>query len=139
MIGMNRRCVHGNNPVACLPCYHAPKPVEDKPRERAFGQNGIPLGMLPGQSGGAVVGDRTGAMIGEKISGQPEVSPEERAKHRGERPAVKTGNAEAPVAPKEPFSSAVEDGKAFDPNVLWEPPTRPEVINRQPRHPEAGK
>ena len=136
------RCPHGLNPIACLKCFHAPKPAApQQQRPSTMLGNGIPVAQLPKQYDGVMVAPAVvdGANIGVPGSGIPPVSEEERAKHRGQPKAV-PGAAQAPAqAPPVPYSYNQYTGAEHDPGKLWEPPKRAEVIDRLPRHPEARK
>lgn len=131
------RCEHGLNRQCCLKCWHAPKAAKPRETEPVLGFGGIPLGRMPGTVQ-VKVGDRTGAHIGEAISGHPPVDPGEKARHRGEdrRPPQSGNEAAQPPAPRAAYSSA-DAGQQYDADGLWTPAARPEIIDRLPQHPEA--
>jgi hypothetical protein len=123
-----------------LKCFHAPKAVaQQAPVPTAPG--GIPIANLPGRQDGAAgqLGDRTNSNIGVAGSGAPPVSEEERAKYRKEPKGIPQATGERPPPLREAYSSTNEDGNAYSQDRLWEPPKRGELIDKLPRHPEAGR
>ena len=136
-MNQSTRCPHGLNPAACLTCFHAPKPQATKP---ALQNAATPL---PGRADGRHVEApaRPESHIGQAGSGIT-VTDEERARYRNQpvnAPAAPPTGQTRSAPLKEPYSSAQEDGSAYSQDKLWEPPPRPEIIDRLPRHPEAGK
>ena len=138
-------CPHKLNPRTCLTCFNAPKPRQaaapqpSDPRQHLQDNPlGAPLASLPGTKPPPVVGDRSGAQIGVRAVSCPQATPEERAKHRGES----LGGLKQQVVPvqmREPYSVEQHDGTEFDPNRLWEPPVRPQLIDQLPSPPPPVK
>jgi hypothetical protein len=129
-------CPHRLNPQSCLKCFHARKP--EPKRERPLGNaNGVPMAALPGTKAAPVLGDRAGAHLGVPMEPRA-VDPAARAKHRGEAlNRVLQPSAGAPVM-REPVRTT-DDSAAYDPNKLWTPPARQQVMDQLPSHPQAGR
>ena len=126
-------CPHKQNPNACLACFHAPK-TGVTTSAPTLGLNGVPLGNVKTE---VVVGDRSGANIGVPGTALPPVSAEERAKYRGELQRKPAASGDAP-APPTPYTYKSSSGAEYSNDKEWEAPARPQLIDRLPRHPNAG-
>ena len=133
-------CRHNQNPRTCVSCFHEPKaaaprvPIQDDGIVSNLA--GAPRGLV-GKAPAPRVGKRDGAMIG--VPRPPaEVDPAVRAKHRGELGRRAAPQDDDRPIPRGAFDNT-HDPSAFDPNVLWEPKVRPQIIDLLPTHPSAIK
>jgi hypothetical protein len=136
---MQGRCPHNLNPVACLRCFHAPKATAvQAAKPLPWSPNGVPIGELPTRAPTLNTAGED-KRIGEAVSGHAQVTPEERAKHRGEKlgqVAQQVPRGEAGPAMREAYSSATPEG-AYNGSTLVELPQRKSIIDSLPRHPQA--
>lgn len=138
---MSNLCRHNQNPRTCIQCFHEPKAAPPRAPVQDDGiitnPAGAPRGLV-GRVPAPRVGDRTGAMIGVPKVPEP-VDPAVRAKYRGEvgRPQAAQADPDRPI-PQGAYQEPHDAGE-HDPNVLWEPPVRPQIIDLLPTHPSAHR
>ena len=151
MIQSYGRCPHGLNAQACLKCFHAkqaaapksqPKPRPEIPRAHVATGPGAEIieevkrrAVAPASKPGPV-------HMGRMPDGSPVAPtspPTGNPRPVFQQAAVTAqGGGGGGAALKPPFSYTDNVGK-FDQDGLWHPPKHRELIDRLPRHPEAGK
>jgi hypothetical protein len=111
-------CIHKANPKACPTCFRLTPPKPKDPVPNPAVRQGVPMAPVMG------VGEATMRATQRAAAMQtPIMAPANNRTY------------------KEPFSSGHHSPppEAFNPEKLWSPPVRKDLIDQQPRHPHIDK